>query len=151
MPSIFPKIYLASDHAGAHLKGILSQSLKAWGVAFEDLGPTTSDPVDYPDYACKASEALKSNPQAGAVLICGTGIGISIAANRSPHMRAAVCNGGVTEARLARAHNNANALCLGARLVGEVTACDALEAFLNTPFAGGRHQGRVDKLKDCAT
>lgn len=136
---------LASDHAGFDLKAELVKALKERGVKPLDLGPDDRQSIDYPDMADKLVEALLSGQAPRGVLICGTGIGIGIAANRHRGIRAATCQD-VTTTRLARAHNDANVLCLGARVVGLQVALDCLDAFLETPFEGGRHQRRVDKL-----
>jgi ribose 5-phosphate isomerase B len=139
-------IAFASDHAGVALKRELIEALNGMdGYAPLDLGPASEDSVDYPDYGTKAAEAVTSGKAVMAVIICGSGIGISIAANRHKGVRAALCMNS-TMARLAREHNDANVLALGARLIGSEIARDCLRAFLATPFAGGRHAGRVEKL-----
>ncbi len=140
-----PALLLASDHAGVDLKAALVAALTARGIDVRDLGPATKDSVDYPDMAKRLVDALIEGQSSRGVLICGTGIGIGIAANRNPAIRAATCQD-VTTARLARAHNDANILSLGARVIGLQVALDCVEAFLETPFEGGRHQRRVDKL-----
>ena len=111
-----------------------------------DLGPHSEESVDYPDYANALAQNLKNDPQALGVLICGTGIGVNIAANRHKWIRAAVCNDGLKVVKLARAHNHANVLCLGARLVENHYAKKALEAFIETPWEEGRHAKRVQKF-----
>ena len=139
-------IAFASDHAGFALKQELIAFLPELGeYQALDLGPDSEASVDYPDYGTKAAKAVTSGQAALAVIICGSGIGISIAANRHAGVRAALCQH-ATMARLAREHNDANMLALGARLIGSETARDCLRAFLATPFAGGRHAGRVEKL-----
>ena len=138
-------ILLTSDHAGFDLKTELNKALTERGCDVRDLGPDDRTAVDYPDMANGLVRALDSGGSEIGILICGTGIGIGIAANRHAHIRAATCHD-VTTARLARAHNNANVLCLGARVVGLQVALDCVDAFLETPFEGGRHQRRVDKL-----
>lgn len=139
-------IAFASDHAGVALKRALIETLNAMdGYAPLDLGPTTEDSVDYPDYGAKTAKAVTSGQAAMAIIICGSGIGISIAANRHKGIRAALCMNS-TMARLAREHNDANVLALGARLIGTEIAKDCMRAFLATAFAGGRHAGRVEKL-----
>lgn len=140
-----PVIALVADHAGFELKNSLKAVLDEHGRTALDLGPETADPVDYPDMAAKLARAIEKGEAQLGVLVCGTGIGISIAANRFPWIRAALCHD-VTTARLAREHNDANALALGARLIGAQVARDCLLTFLDTPFAGGRHAGRVAKL-----
>jgi len=139
------KIFMASDHAGLELKNHLKSILESSGRVVEDLGAHTSESVDYPDFGTSMASALEDNQNARGILVCGTGIGISIAANRFSHIRAAVCHDETT-ARLARLHNDANVLCLGERVVGRQTAQDCVSVFLETVFEGGRHQRRVDKL-----
>ena len=142
-------IALAADHAGFELKQILKQDLEAAGLRVLDLGTHTTESVDYPDFGRRMADAISKGQVPRGVLVCGTGIGIAIAANRSPAVRAAVCHD-VTSARLAREHNDANVLALGARLIGPETARQCLRAFLETSFGGGRHQPRVDKLSAVA-
>ncbi|EKE77706.1 MULTISPECIES: ribose 5-phosphate isomerase B [Oceanibaculum] len=138
-------IAIASDHAGFALKGVLKLELESLGYAPLDLGTDDTASVDYPDYAEKLAQAIKAGKASRGILVCGTGIGISIAANRHREIRAALCQD-VTTARLSREHNDANVLVLGGRIVGEEVAKGCLKAFLETPFAGGRHEGRVAKL-----
>jgi ribose 5-phosphate isomerase B len=138
-------IALAADHAGYELKNALKAAIEERGLRVLDLGAHNSDSVDYPDMAAALARALKDGRAYRGVLVCGTGIGISIAANRHSHVRAALCHD-VTTARLARQHNDANVLAMGSRVVGPNVARDCLEVFLDTPFEGGRHQRRVDKL-----
>ena len=139
-------IAIAADHAGFDLKSKLVDDLRVAGYDVSDLGThdaTTS--VDYPDFGAAVAEAVASGAADKGVVVCGTGIGISIAANRHPGVRAALCHD-ETSARLCREHNDANVLALGARLIGEVVAKDCLHTFLNTEFAGDRHSRRVAKL-----
>lgn len=138
-------VALAADHAGWELKAALRGVLEARRLEILDLGAHNGDSVDYPDMAAALAAALAEGRATRGVLVCGTGIGISIAANRFSHIRAALCHD-VTTTRLARQHNDANVLALGARVVGLHVARDCLEAFLDTAFEGGRHQRRVDKL-----
>ena len=138
-------IALAADHAGFELKNALRDELARLGHEVLDLGGYDGTSVDYPDMAGTLAAALGDGRASRGVLVCGTGIGISIAANRHRHVRAALCHD-VTTATLARQHNDANVLVLGARVVGANVAIDSLAAFLDTAFAGGRHQRRVDKL-----
>lgn len=138
-------LVIASDHAGFELKAMIKLSLEEKGHKVLDLGPDEASSVDYSDMADKLAGALQDGLGEKGLLICGTGIGIGIAANRHRHLRAALCHD-VTTARLARAHNDANVLCLGARVIGTEVALDSVEAFLDTPFEGGRHQRRVNKL-----
>lgn len=138
-------IALAADHAGLDLKTVLKDELVRMGYEVLDLGTHDTASVDYPDYGFAAAEAVAEGRAARAVVVCGSGIGISIAANRLPAVRAALCHDALT-ARLARQHNDANVLALGARTTGVETAKDCLRVFLTTAFEGGRHAGRVAKL-----
>ena len=138
-------IAIACDHAGFELKNILAADLKEAGFALLDLGTNGLESVDYPDFAVALAMALADGRASRGVLICGTGIGIAMAANRHAHVRAAVVHN-TTAARLARQHNDANVLAMGARLVGTEVARDCLKIFLATEFEGGRHQRRIDKL-----
>ena len=138
-------IAIASDHAGFELKQFLIEELRRLGFAPLDLGTSDKSSVDYPDFADALAAALADGRSARGVLVCGTGIGISIAANRHRHIRAAVSHD-QTSARLCRRHNNANVLALGARLIGQDVARDCLETFLATGFEGGRHERRVAKM-----
>lgn len=143
-------IALVADHAGFELKNVIKSALDKHGFALLDLGPETADPVDYPDMAGRLAAALKDDRAQRGVMVCGSGIGIAIAANRYPWIRAAMCSDSTT-ARLAREHNDANVLALGPRLIGLEVARDCLLTFLNTPFAGGRHARRVAKLSSSVT
>src|SRR4051812_23067204 len=127
------------------MKAQLVAHLEAAGVDVVDLGPQSTDSVDYPDYGYKIADAIASGAASKAVALCGSGIGISIAVTRHPACRCALVSDGLS-ARLARTHNDANVIAMGARLIGIETAKDCLDQFLATPFAGGRHQRRVDKL-----
>ncbi len=141
------KIVIAADHGGFEFKGPITSSLVAQGVEVEDVGCFTADSVDYPDFAEKAVARILNNDCQMGILICGTGIGMSIAANRHRSIRAANCFN-VYTARMSREHNNANVLCLGARVLDVETAIEMVRVWLNTPFAGGRHQKRIAKLSD---
>ncbi|MFB3102581.1 MAG: ribose 5-phosphate isomerase B [Alphaproteobacteria bacterium] len=139
-------VALASDHAGFALKEELKTEITRLGLDYLDLGTDSSGSVDYPDFGRAVADALIEGRADRGVIVCGTGIGISIAANRVNGVRAAVCHDATT-ARLAREHNDANVLALGARIVGTEVAKDCLHAFLSATFDGGeRHQRRVDKL-----
>jgi ribose 5-phosphate isomerase B len=138
-------IAIASDHAGFELKDLLAVELREQGFGVLDLGTNSPDSVDYPDFGNKLALALKDGKAKRGVLVCGTGIGISIAANRHAHVRAAVVHD-ATSARLCREHNDANVMALGSRLIGVEVAKECLRVFLSTEFAGGRHQRRIDKL-----
>ena len=144
------KVAIASDHAGYPLKTALVSVLKKLGFAVLDLGTTGIESVDYPDFANALAATMRAGEAQRGVLVCGTGIGISIAANRHPELRAALCHDSLT-ARLARQHNDANVLCLGARVIGSDTARDCVEAFFTTGFEGGRHAARVAKLSQPVT
>jgi ribose 5-phosphate isomerase B len=142
-------IAVASDHAGFDLKEILKRDLQDAGLEVLDLGTNSSQSVDYPDFGTAMADAVASGKAERGVLVCGTGIGISMAANRNPKVRAALVHD-VTSARLSRLHNDANVVAFGQRLIGTETAREALKVFLGTEFEGGRHANRVAKLsKGC--
>ena len=144
-------IAVASDHAGFDLKEILKRDLEEAGHEVLDLGTNSTQSVDYPDFGTAMADAVSSGKAARGVLVCGTGIGISMAANRNPKVRAALVHD-VTSARLSRLHNDANVVAFGQRLIGTETAREALKVFLGTEFEGGRHANRVAKLsKGCTT
>jgi len=138
-------IAIAADHAGRPLKAELVRALEGHGYRVIDLGTSGDDSVDYPDFAEALAQALEQNKAGQGVLVCGSGIGMSIAANRHRAIRAALCRD-VESARLARQHNDANVLVLGGRVTPTAEACACLDAFLTTPFEGGRHARRVAKL-----
>ncbi|MBE9552317.1 MAG: ribose 5-phosphate isomerase B [Proteobacteria bacterium] len=138
-------IAIASDHAGFEVKDEVSKLLAELGHEVVDLGVNGPESVDYPDFADAMATAMSDGRASQGILVCGTGIGISIAANRHRHIRAARCCD-ATDARLARLHNDANVLVLGSRTSGWETARDCVLAFLNTEFEGGRHQRRIDKM-----
>lgn len=138
------RVALGSDHAGFELKAKIAAHLSARCVVL-DCGPAAGERVDYPDYAVKVAEAITSGEAELGVLVCGSGIGISIAANKVPGIRAALAHN-VTTAQLARQHNDAQVLCLGARIIGEQLALASVDAFLEAAFEGGRHQTRIDKI-----
>ncbi len=138
-------IAIASDHAGIELKTALKDALGEMGHETLDLGTDGPDSVDYPDFAAALAAALGDGRAVRGVLICGTGIGMSIAVNRHAHIRAALCHN-ATDARLSRQHNDANVIVLGARTLGSEVAHDCLRTFLETEFEGGRHQRRVSKM-----
>lgn len=141
------KIFLSSDHAGCDLRRSIANHLTGLGHVIEDLGPAAGESVDYPDYGAKLARAMQDDPGSRGVAVCGSGIGISIAANRFPWIRAALVTD-ATAARLCREHNDANVLALGERLTGVAVALDCVDTFLRTEFEGGRHARRVDKLAD---
>ncbi|MDX2013511.1 MAG: ribose 5-phosphate isomerase B [Myxococcaceae bacterium] len=137
---------IAADHAGVALKAELVTELKKLGHEVIDLGPASTDSVDYPDFATKLTALVTAGTPALGILVCGTGIGMSIAANKVKGIRAAVCRTEF-EARATRQHNDANVLCLGQRVTGAGVALEIAKVFLSTGFEGGRHQARVDKVK----
>ena len=141
------RIAIASDHAAVELKTALAEHMRGLGHQVLDLGPEGADPVDYPDYGYLIAEAIARGEADKGVAICGSGIGISIAVNRHPAARAALVSEPLS-ARLAREHNDANVLAMGARLVGITMAKECLDVFLATPFGGERHQRRVQKLSN---
>lgn len=140
------RVALGSDHAGFELKESIKAMLDSLGVAWRDMGTNSHDSCDYPDYARKVAEAVSSGDFDRGILCCGSGIGVSIAANKVRRVRAALCHN-VETAVLSRQHNDANVLCLGARTTSPDLPALIVRAFLDTPFAGGRHQRRVDKLE----
>lgn len=139
------KIALGSDHAGFALKEKISEYLTRQGYEVEDQGPLTYEPVDYPDFAEKVAARVAAKQADYGVLVCGTGIGVAITANKVPGIRAATCNDTLS-AHFARAHNDANVLALGGRLADPATTEKILDTWFATPFEGGRHQRRVDKI-----
>ena len=139
-------IALASDHAGVELKTEICRVLGGLGLEVEDLGPSEKKSVDYPDYAHLLARAVSDGRIERGILICGTGIGMSMAANRHPGVRAALCHDAYT-AEMARRHNDANVLCIGARAVGGGVAEQMARVFVETSFEGNRHQRRVAKIE----
>ena len=142
---MFKKIVLSSDHGGFNLKETVKNFLINKNIEVEDVGCNSLEPVDYPDFAKVLSDKLKNNKNAGGILFCGTGIGISMAANRFKHIRAALCTS-VEMASKSRKHNDANVLALGGRILAEDLALDIVEEFLKTDFEAGRHSLRVNKI-----
>ena len=141
------KIAVGSDHGGYELKEEIIRYLKQKGMELEDFGTYSKESCDYPDFAIKVAEEVAEKKFDFGILICGTGIGISIAANKVPGIRAAVCSD-TFSAHACREHNNANILTIGQRVVGAGLALDIVEIFLNTGFQGGRHQERVSKIAE---
>jgi ribose 5-phosphate isomerase B len=139
------RIALGADHAGVGLKAEVARVLDERGIAYEDFGTTSSDSVDYPDFAARVARGVASGAFDRGILVCGSGIGMAIAANKIPGIRAAPV---VDEesARLSRAHNDANVLAIGARVTPPDRALKLVTLFLDTPFEGGRHQRRLDKI-----
>jgi ribose 5-phosphate isomerase B len=139
------KIALAADHAGFALKEKVRDYLVRKGYEVEDLGPSSADRVDYPDYAEQVAVRVAKREVPFGVLMCGTGLGMAITANKVPGIRATPCNDTIS-AHMARAHNDANILTMGGRLIDGATAQKILDTWFSTPFEGGRHQRRVDKI-----
>ena len=140
------KFFVATDHAGIELKDYTVTLLKEKGHEVIDLGPFTTDRVDYPDYAHRLCEEVLDDERTYGILICGSGIGMSMAANRHVGIRAALCHDAYT-ATVARVHNDANVLCFGERIVGKGVAESILDAWIAGSFDGGRHCGRVEKIE----
>ena len=139
------RIAVGSDHAGVELRRAVAEHLTGAGHAVTSHGPEEGQSVDYPDVAADVARAVRDGAADRGVLICGTGIGMSMAANRVRGVRAAVCTSEY-EARMARAHNDANVLCLGARVLGPGAALGTTDVFVSTGFEGGRHTRRIDKI-----
>ncbi len=139
-------IVIASDHAGVNLKKLIVELVRGAGHEVSDLGPGDSRSVDYPDFAHRVAAAVATGEADRGILICGTGIGMSMTANRHPGIRAALCHDAFT-AEMSRRHNDANVLCIGARVTGSGVAEQIVRFFLETPFAGDRHQQRVEKIE----
>jgi ribose 5-phosphate isomerase B len=138
-------ILVASDHAAVDLRKHLAEVLRKMGREVEDLGAHEARSVDYPDFAHELARRIAAREAEAGVLVCGTGIGMSMAANRHPGVRAALCHDAYT-AEMARQHNDANVLCLGARVLGDGVAEQVVRVFFETTFDGGRHQRRIDKI-----
>lgn len=141
------KIGVGSDHGGYYLKEELKEYMKELGIDVVDFGTDSTDSVDYPDYGEIVAKAVAKKEVDRGLVICGTGIGISLAANKVKGIRCALC-GDVYSAKMSRAHNNANMIALGGRVVGVDLAKEILQAYLSTEFEGGRHERRVDKIND---
>ena len=139
------RIALGADHAGYPIKEAVRHLLDDLGVPYDDVGTFSPDPVDYPDFAARVAEGVSSGAYDRGILVCGTGIGMAMAANKVPGVRAAPVVDPDT-ARVSRAHNDANVLALGARTTPAAVALEIVKAFLDTPFEGGRHQRRLDKI-----
>ena len=145
MKSLFKKVSLASDHAGFNLKERIKKFLIKKKIKVIDLGPENSNSVDYPDYAKKVARNVSSKKSDMGILVCGSGTGMAMSANKFKKIRAAVCYN-ITSTRLSRQHNNANIMALGARLTKKSDAIKLVNVFLNTKFEGGRHLRRVNKV-----
>ena len=145
MKPLFKKVCIASDHAGYKLKETIKNFLVFKNVSIIDLGPNSNGSVDYPDFAKKVSNRVKSKRSDVGILVCGSGTGMAITANKTKKIRAAVCYN-LTSTRLSRQHNNANIIALGSRLTKKNTALKLISVFLSTKFEGGRHLRRVKKI-----
>ena len=141
------KIAIASDHGGFDLKESVITCLKEKGMEIDDFGPTNLDSVDYPDYGIKVAEAIVENKVERGIVICGTGMGMSIVVNRFPGIRGTLCSN-VYTAKMCREHNDSNILILGGRVIDKDLALEILKIWLNTEFEGGRHQRRLDKINE---
>ena len=139
------KVFLSSDHAGFDLRARVAHHLAARNQSFEDCGPPDATPTDYPDEARKVAERVRATPQARGILVCGSGVGMAIAANKVEGIRA-VDAWNPDVARISRQHNDTNVLCLGARLLSEEQALEIIDLWLATSFEGGRHAERVAKI-----
>ena len=139
------KIFISSDHAGYKLKEFIKLYLDKKKFKYTDLGPMNDDKVDYPDYAHKVAKKVKTNKDYLGILVCGSGIGMNIVANRHKNIRAAQCFN-LKSTKLSRLHNDANIITLGSRLLTEKNALNCISAFLNTKFEGGRHAKRIKKI-----
>ena len=145
MKSLFKKICIASDHAGFEIKEHIKDVLINNDISVIDLGPVNNNSVDYPDYAKKVRNRIKAKRSDIGILVCGSGTGMAISANKSKDIRAAVCYNSKST-YLSRAHNNANIICLGARMTKKNTIVNNIKIFLKTKFEGGRHIRRIKKL-----
>jgi ribose 5-phosphate isomerase B len=140
-------IIMGSDHAAYGLKEYLKMLIRDKGIEIRDVGAHSAEAVDYPDFGFLVAGAVSSGEYTRGILLCGTGLGMSIVANKFPHVRAALCND-LFSAIMSRRHNNANILVMGGRVIGDVLAKEIVTAWLKTPFEGGRHQRRLDKFED---
>lgn len=145
-----PRIAIGADHAGYKLKELVKQALAEQGYEVDDVGTQSEESTDYPDYARAVAERVAAGQDQRGVLVCGTGIGMIMTANKVPGVRAGLAHD-VTTAHLAREHNDANVIAMGARVVDEKTALDIVREFLGTEFAGGRHTRRVEKINELDT
>ena len=139
------KIFISSDHAGFKLKEIIKKYLSKKKMNYQDLGPANDDRVDYPDYAHRVAKKVKMNKNNRGILICGSGVGMNIVANKYKNIRAAQCFN-LNSTKLSRLHNDANIITLGARLLSTKNALNFVNVFLNTNFEGGRHSKRIKKI-----
>jgi len=138
-------IIIGSDHAAFPLKEVLKKFIADQGIKIQDAGTFSQSSVNYPEYGIKVAKAVSEGEFKRGVLLCGTGLGMSMVANRFPHVRAALCND-LFSAKMSREHNDSNILVLGGRLIGETLAIELVKTWLETPFTGGRHQTRLDQF-----
>lgn len=138
-------IIIGSDHAAFPLKEILKKFIAEQGIEIQDAGTFSQSSVNYPEYGIKVAKAVSNGEFKRGVLLCGTGLGMSMVANRFPHVRAALCND-LFSVKMSREHNDSNILVLGGRLIGEALAIELVKTWLETPFTGGRHQTRLDQF-----
>jgi len=138
-------IIIGSDHGGYSLKEDVKEYITRRGISLEDVGCYGEDSVDYPDYGIRVASGVANGKFERGILLCGSGLGMSMVANRFPHVRAALCND-LFSAALSRQHNNANILVLGGRVIGKALGVEIVKTWLDTPFEGGRHQARIDKF-----
>jgi len=138
-------LLIGSDHAAYQMKETIKKFLESQGYTVQDVGPLSAESVDYPDFGIKVAAAISSGKHKKGILMCGTGLGMSMVANRFPGVRAALCND-IFSAALSRQHNDANILVLGGRMIGDVLAQEIVKVWLSTDFEGGRHQNRIDKF-----
>ncbi|HJE03464.1 putative sugar phosphate isomerase YwlF [Aliarcobacter thereius] len=141
------KYFIASDHAGTILKELIKDILNKENIEIIDMGPNSKDRVDYPDFAKLVCEEVQKDKSHFGILVCGSGIGMSMAANKFDKIRAALCHN-IYSAKMAREHNDANVLCLGERVSGEGMIEEIIKAWLNSSFEGGRHKERVEKINN---
>jgi ribose 5-phosphate isomerase B len=144
------KIAIASDHGGFELKETVIAHLLSDGWEFDDLGPSNEDSVDYPDYGIKLAEIIANKKVERGIIICGTGVGMSIVVNRFPAIRGTLCSD-IYTAKMCRKHNDSNILIMGGRVIGKGLALSIVDTWLNTAFEGGRHQKRLDKINEIDT
>ena len=139
------KIFISSDHAGFNLKENIKKYLSKNNISFQDMGPSSDTKVDYPDFAHKVAKKVKTSKKNMGILVCGSGMGMNIAANRHKNIRAAQCFN-LKSTKLSRLHNDANIITLGSRLLTKKNALNCINVFLNTKFEGGRHSKRIKKI-----
>jgi ribose 5-phosphate isomerase B len=150
MTTTQPQLAIGSDHAAVELKAKICDFLAQRGLSIEDIGPYDDQSVDYPDYGKKVARMVSERQVPRGILMCGTGLGMSMVANRFPGVRAALCND-LFSAIMSRRHNDANILVMGGRVVGDVLAMEIARVWLDTPFEGGRHQKRLDLIETVCT